>query len=67
MKPQTPHWMRYVRPIKVDCSYPELHAKHHHLHPDPHPQQEARLVCYLCHTPALELPGGRRLHPRREP
>lgn len=36
--------------IKLDCSYPENHAAHHHSHPD-----TERLVCHICHPPAYVL------------
>lgn len=55
-----PHWVKYLKPIRLDCSYPEQHADHHMPHPDPRPGADPRLTCYICHPPVRELERRRR-------
>jgi ribonuclease HI len=44
--------------IARDCWQPKLHASEHRPHPAPHPERDAKTVCFICHPPAEAILAG---------
>lgn len=51
--------------VARDCWHPKLHASEHRPHPEPHPERDAKAVCFICHPPAAAILAGDLPKPRQ--